>query len=114
MRLRGESMNKLRVIIKSPTEQVGHEQNIPDSLEMYQKIVDGNIEVVPVDDWLLIMNEEGKWRKGPNFIIFEDHIKDIIYGTVVVVGSDKSEFTDVPIDLIEWASKLNEWRKRAL
>ena len=97
----------MNCIIKRPFDPIGRIKEIPNTLERLQTIVDGYIETVTVRNGLVIIcNEEGKLTgMAPNFRIgFEQ-----IVGTVIVVGVDGEEFTDVPIDLGEWEEMLVEW-----
>jgi hypothetical protein len=62
---------------------------IKNDLETFQKLVDGYIEVVPLQadsKVMLVLNEEGKFKGlEPNFFWYED----LIVGTVVFVGFDE-------------------------
>ena len=100
----------MKCIIKRPFEPIGRIKEIPNTLERLQTIVDGYIETVTVKagdkKLVIICNEEGKLtRMAPNFRIGSKQI----VGTVIVVGVDGEEFTDVPIDLGEWLELLVEW-----
>lgn len=101
-------MNKIKVIIKRPDEDIGHVTWISDTLENLQKTVDGNIEVLPVaNNILLICNEDGKnLGLEKNFII---GMVDVVVGTVIVCGMDGEEFSDVPITRRQWQSLLEMW-----
>ena len=70
---------------------------IEESLETYQKIVDGWIECIyPFNDSVgLVCNEEGKLNNFlPNRALFDDNgeIYDIIFGTFFVVGLGEEDF----------------------
>ena len=100
----------MNCIIKRPFEPIGRIRDIDNTLEALQKAVDGYIETVTVKagdkKLVIICNEEGKLtRMAPNFRIGSKQI----VGTVIVVGVDGEEFTDVPIDLGEWLELLVEW-----
>lgn len=97
----------MKVIVKAPYERIGHLAEISSSLEDMQKIVDGWIEPVYVDDrFIIVCNEEGKLRQmDVNFRIPHD----IICGTVFVCGDGEEDFEDVPIGLEEWAKCLQKW-----
>ena len=103
-------MDKIKVIIKRPDEKVGHEETINNTLERFQMIVKGYIETLPVywnNGLTVICNEEGKInRLKPNFN-FGDI--DVIFGPVIVCGTDGEEFADVPVSLEEWAHILELW-----
>lgn len=97
----------MNCIIKRPFEPIGRIREIDNTLEALQKAVDGYIETVTVRNGLVIIcNEEGKLTgMAPNFKIGSEQI----VGTVIVVGVDGEEFTDVPIDFGEWEEMLVEW-----
>lgn len=97
----------MNCIIKRPFEPIGRIRDIDNTLEALQKAVGGYIEVVPIGDGIvMICNENGKFNNSHrNFKIPHD----IVFGTVIVVGVDGEEFTDVPIDLGEWLELLVEW-----
>lgn len=100
----------MKVIIKRPFEPVGRIREIPNTLEALQKAVEGYIETVTVSagdkKLVIICNEEGKLTgMAPNFKIGSEQI----VGTVIVVGVDGEEFTDVPIGLDEWEEMLIGW-----
>lgn len=95
---------------------------IKDSLEVLQKLVDGNIEMVSLYDEDtrygvdLVVNEEGKIINLPqNIVLREKHITnttsnelvDIVMGNALIVGVDLSngELTSLTED------KINKWSK---
>ena len=102
---------KIKVIIKRPDEEYGHVTNISASLKNLQKTVDGYIETLQIAaSTVLIMNEEGMILDlEPNFRIREDYVEGIIYGTVIVVGTDGEDFTDLPISFDAWKALLKRW-----
>jgi hypothetical protein len=85
--------------------------DIPITLENFQKIVDGYIEVVPfLPDTVIICNEEGKLRgMKPNFYLGSFPYGDLIMGTVIVCGVDGDEMTDCPISKWMWNQYLDKW-----
>lgn len=93
-------MSKIRVIIKRPDEPVGHYETIPNTLKALQQAVGGYIETVTIGKYLaVICNEEGRIRGLP----YNCHVCDIGFlGTIIAVGVDGEEFTDVPITLEDW------------
>lgn len=101
---------KIKVIVKRPFEAVGHFEEVENTLESFQAIVDGHIEVVGLPEGaLLICNEEGKLKMlQPNF--YTDG--DVIVGTVAVVGQDGEEFGDCPYLLTTWRAHLARWGNR--
>lgn len=80
------SCSRICALIKEPGK-APVKRIIKNSLESFQEIVDGYIEVVRFDDVLCIINEEGKLRGDckVNFWLNDD----IIMGTAVFVGSDE-------------------------
>ena len=92
-------MNKIKAIIKSPDEKVGHMTWIYDSLKNLQNIVGGYIEAVGFGDMIILCDEEGRLKNKP----YNCQIgRTSFVGTIVAVGSDGEEFADVPIDLTGW------------
>ena len=102
---------KTRCIIKRPDEEFGHVTNISTRLENLQKIVEGHIQYVPICEGTAILcNEEGKiLGLEPNFTIGSGITRDVIVGTVIVIGIDGEEFCDVPISFKTWKRKLTHW-----
>ncbi|MBQ8491299.1 MAG: DUF3846 domain-containing protein [Acidaminococcaceae bacterium] len=90
---------KIKVIIKRPDEERGHVCWISSKLENLQTTVGGFIEVFPLTgNSAIICNEEGKLMGlpancrccGKNFV-----------GTIIMVGLDRDDFTDVPEGAVE-------------
>lgn len=100
-------MNKIKVIIKRPDEKHGHITWISDTLENLQSIVDGYIEVIPLDeDLVMICNEMGKvWDLEENFYL------GMIRGTVIIAGVDEDVFADIPerVGMNCWRQMLEVW-----
>lgn len=89
---------KIKAVVKKPGEACRVKQ-ISNTLESLQKLVGGYIQTVHwVDGMVIICNEEGKLQNLPFNIRLRD---DVIVGTLVIVGTDGEEFTDVPDELIE-------------
>ena len=102
---------KVKVIVKRPDEEYGHVTNISMSLKNLQKTVEGYIETVSVgENAVCICNEEGKILKlQPNFWMGMDALcKDLIRGTVVIVGVDGEDFVDIPFDFDTWKRILKK------
>ena len=105
-------MSKIRAIIKRPDEKYGHVANISNTLENFQRTVEGYIETFGLDSHgnIIICNEEGKLKRlAPNFKIETDTFFDIFVGTVVIVGTKGEKFSDVRMTLDEWKRQLEEW-----
>ena len=96
---------KIRVIIKEP-EQPSREMTVDDTLEEYQRLVGGYIELVRVSKGMgLIVNEEGKMMGlKPCMYCFGD----LLVGTVVCVGLLHDEFTDCPLTLGQFRKFIHE------
>lgn len=103
-------MDKVNVIIKRPDERYGHTAEMTNSLEAFQRRVEGVIETVTLGDLVIICNEEGKLVPLiQNFKLIRNGKMDIIRGTVIICGHEEDRFTDCPIDLREWRKMLEEW-----
>ena len=89
----------IRVIIKQPGEP-GMEMMIENSLKELQRIVGGYIQVIqPMQHLAVIVNEEGKLMDLPPNIFYGG---DLLVGTIIFVGVDGEDFTDVPITWDMW------------
>lgn len=90
----------MQVIVKEPRRSP-ELKNIDDGdvLKALQDIVDGYIETYPLGPGLvIILNEEGKLRGlRSNLIITraDGPIRDILVGTIAVVGIDGEDFTGI-------------------
>lgn len=107
-------MGKIKVIIKRPDEKIGHVEQIENTLEAFQEIVEGYIEVhaMGYKGAIMICNEEGKPLQK-NFTILEyGFFGAKVMGTVVICGTDGEDFTDVPILREEWEAILWQWGNR--
>ena len=105
---------KIRAIIKRPDELIGHMTNISHTLENLQKIVGGYIEAIPLrDDVVILVNEYGKIQ-GLDFNIPHPFTnKDFLVGTLIVLGVDGEEFSDLPagFEMSTWKEILKKLRK---
>ena len=83
---------------------VWYSTNISNTLENFQRTVEGFIEVVPfTSDAVIVCNEEGRLRDLP----FNCNLLGVDFvGTIFVVGVDGEEFCDVPITFKEWKELL--------
>ena len=98
---------KIKAIVKRPDEEYGHMTNVSNTLENLQRTVDGWIEAVPIrSDMTIICNEEGKILGLPQNMKIP---YDILCGTIVVVGVDGDEFSDIPISFQEWKEMVKRW-----
>lgn len=72
---------------------------VENTLEALQTEVDGYIEVVAQDgDWAVICDEEGLLKRKP-FNCFVRGVRFV--GTILFVGVDGEEFTDLPERIAE-------------
>lgn len=104
----------MKVIIKRPDERLGHEEDIDNTLEEFQRIVGGNIEAVHIGAGaVLICNEEGKLLDlDPSFWVWKPPFQDVICGTAIICGTAGEDFADVPITLQNWKKMLEIWGNR--
>ena len=91
---------KVKVIVKLPLEDIGHMEEIPNTLRAFQAEVGGYIGTVSYHEGgkqiLVICNEEGLLRGLP----FNCYIQGQPYvGPIVICGTDGPEFADIPITL---------------
>lgn len=105
---------KIRVIVKRPDEKAGHVTHMSNTLKAFQKAVGGYIEAVTISPNVrMIVNEEGKILDlDANFAYGDIRFpRDLIRGTVVIVGVDGDEFTDLPegFTLDYWRGLLRTW-----
>lgn len=86
----------MRAIIKVPGRDPAL-IDIDNTLHRLQMIVDGYIETYTIaEDVAIVCNEEGKLRGLPyNCTLCGEHF----VGTILFVGVDGDEFTDVPEEL---------------
>ena len=105
-------MEKIKVLVKRPDEHCVLKE-IPNTLEAFQLIVGGWIEVIPMDELgrdgiICVCNEDGKLLGlEPN--LFANG--DTIVGTVVLCGQNGDEFADFPFDPYEdplWKFAMEE------
>lgn len=88
-----ENAKEIKVLIKEP----GHNMflaSVPNKLGMFQALVDGYIEPVPLGTGLMaIVDADGKLKgKEPN----GDYRGDVLVGTVVIAGVKGTNLCDVP------------------
>ena len=87
----------MRVIICDPMKPA-RAADIENTLEKLQEIVGGYIETVPIGQYVIICNEEGKLRNlKPNRKIGHD----LIVGTFIFCAAGEDDFADVPMEYME-------------
>ena len=92
----------MKAIIKKPGEYPGHIEDIPNTLEALQKLVDGYIETITLPilpPVIIICDEEGVMNNRP-YNCRVDGVRFL--GTIVAVGADIEDFTDCPLTLEGW------------
>ena len=97
--------DKIKVIIKRPDEKRGHVAWISNTLENFQRTVEGYIETVTVaSDLVIICNEEGRLLGlEPNCTICGYSF----VGTIVLAGVKGDEFCSIPECMtLKWFSGL--------
>lgn len=103
--------DEIKAIIKEPG-QAPREITIKNELKEFQYIVDGYIEpydfVCDKETVLLICNEEGKMKGLPYNFYLDIYSPEIFVGTVVFVGVDEDEFTDVPVSVEQLEKVIHE------
>ena len=94
-------MDKVK-IIRVPVDELAYVDEIDATLESYQQLVGGYIEIIyPFDGYevALVLNEEGKLKGLPvNRYLMQDGIPyDIIVGDAFVIGAhdDEEDFTSL-------------------
>lgn len=83
----------MRIYVKEPWK-VPVQQVVPNELHVLQELVGGYIEVLTLfEDLAVICDEEGRLKHKP----YNCEICGITFvGTILLVGVDGEEFTDVP------------------
>ena len=95
---------KIKAYIKRPDELIGHSTWIENSLKNLQNTVDGYIEAVTVDNFVIICNEEGRLKDLP----YNCTICDMdFFGTIIFAGIDGDEFGDCPITFEEYKKLIH-------
>ena len=85
---------KIKVIIKRPDEPRGHVCWISSRLENLQRTVGGYIQVFPLTGHsAIICDEEGKLKGKPVNCRCSGQV---FVGTIIFVGLDQDDFTDIP------------------
>ena len=97
----------MKAIIKKPGEYPGHIEDIPNTLEALQKLVDGYIEAVTLPilpPVIIICDEEGVMNNRS----YNCRVNGVRFlGTIAVVGADSEDFADCPLTLEEWERMLS-------
>lgn len=115
--------DSIRVVVKKPLldPEVCY---IPNNLETKQKIVGGNIEVIPYENGIdIYLNEEGKLMGlSPNLKLFHNgHLYDVLVGTVFfskindegeAISLELDECLNVIIGISDMAIKTEEEQNR--
>lgn len=88
----------MKILIKEPGKNVRSMVIPKNDLRLFQQLVGGYIEVITLaEDAAIICNEEGRLLGLPyNCTILDEPF----VGTILFVGVDGDEFTDVPDALV--------------
>ena len=103
---------KIKVIIKRPTEPIGHMIHIDgDDYKVMQKIVGGPFETVTVArGWTIFCHANGRILDNP--LPYNCRIAGIDFvGTIVITGVKGPDLTDVPMTFEEYEEML--WRENS-
>lgn len=103
-------MAMISALVKRPGEPPRH-VNVSNSLEALQRNVDGYIETVTIaSDLVVICNEDGRFRGFP----YNCTICGVDFvGTILMVGTDGDEFTDLPLTWAEMKKMFSQlWEDR--
>ena len=97
----------IKIVYKKPNEKPTIIE-VENTLEEFQELVGGYIEVIPANDdrsILMIVNEEGKLQNLKNNILWMDHVS--IVGNVAFIqnGTD-GEFHSLTDDMAEAIIKV--------
>lgn len=97
--------SKIRILLIEPGKDP-REENIEHSLSTFQNIVGGYIEALEFGEVILICNEEGKILNLP---FNRDLGCDVIFGNIILVGSNKlGDFISLTDNQIEKYKKKFE------
>jgi hypothetical protein len=95
----------IRGIVKHPGKAAAVTETIENSLDGLQRIVEGYIETVTMDDCVVICNEEGRLLGMKHNCVFRG--VDFV-GPVIVVGRKYDEFVSLgESDVLSIAEELN-------
>lgn len=98
--MKGMKENQILVVIKEPGQAPKVEPLFDNTLEAFQKAVDGYIETVTVsEDVVIICNEEGRLRGLPYNV-------GGFVGTVIVAGVKGDEFASLKSRLVPHIMRL--------
>lgn len=79
-------MSKIKVVVVEPLTEP-YEKVIDSSLKAMQQVVEGSIEVIDIEGYDIVLNEEGKLIGG----LINRHIgSDVIVGTFFVCNHDNA------------------------
>lgn len=105
-------MGKIRVMVVRPMEAPKMEM-VENSLEGFYGLLDcDTVETVypfpPADRVVLVCDEEGKFRKGPNRALKDrdGNMYDVVFGTFFVCGVKGGDFASLPKKLEDKYMKM--------
>ena len=90
--------SEINILLKRPGSNTWEPIKVKNELETFQNLVGGYIEIVNIGHHVVVVcDEEGRIKGKP----FCATINDIDFvGTVLMVGTKKDEFDDIPADLV--------------
>ena len=90
--------SEINILLKRPESNTWEPIKVKNELETFQKLVGGYIEIVNIGHHVVVVcDEEGRIKGKP----FCATINDIDFvGTVLMVGTNKYEFDDIPASLV--------------
>lgn len=105
-------MDKIKVVILEPNE-VPRIETIDNRLETLQAIVGGDIELIPTNDYDILVNAEGKFIDlEPNFALYGG--RDFVAGTAIFISTDyeTEDFTSLPEEQIKFITGIFKRREK--
>ena len=94
----------ITVIVKRPMEPP-YKTVVRNDLHVFQELVGGYIELVPLHGCLMVVNEEGKLHGLTANLAYGS---DLIVGTAVFVGARGTEFTDCGLPWPEICTQVTD------
>lgn len=94
-------MKEKIIVTVIPRDEAPYMKVIPNTLEAFQELVDGYIEVIPIGTGALaIVNEEGLFTQEFNC----EYFGALLHGTIVVCGDGGEDFEDCPQIFLDMAN----------
>ncbi|GAA0092953.1 hypothetical protein UT300009_29830 [Paraclostridium bifermentans] len=96
-------------LVEKKVGELGVVRDLPNTLDTFQEIVGGYIEVFSLtDEIMIVLNEEGKVRElEPNIEIpYRSGYTEVIVGNIAFVSSDGEDFASLTDKHIEQLTEL--------